>query len=278
MTKTYKIIITLFFTIYQSFAFAQIKLSGTIINNATLQPIEYANIGLLEKGVGTVCNSLGKFNLVVPSDLLNNLLVISSLGYETATLKISDLKNNLTELKIELKPSAILLQEITVMASQQVSLGYKPNGNQVTGFFKATGLGLEGGTLIQNTGQVKLTQFNLNILKIPFDSLKFRVNIYSVKKDKPKTKLNTKDIVFTISKADTGLYSLPLVNQNIRVIDNFICTIELIELYGQPAENAEFLFSAIPNKDGIIYKKTISFGSWERIKKYSLCFWLTGDK
>lgn len=273
-----KIFLLLFLAIIQSIAFGQIKLSGTIINKTTQQPIEYANIGLLEKGVGTVCNSLGKFDLIVPNDLLNNSLLISSLGYETETLKINDVINNPSELIIQLIPKAIILQEITISASKQVNLGYKPNGNQVTGFFKATGLGLEGGTLIPNNGQVTLTQFNLNILKIPFDSLKFRVNFYSVKKEKPFSKINSKDIIFTITKADTGLYSLPLANENLQVTDNFICSIELIELFGQPAENAEFLFSAIPNKDGIIYKKPISLGSWDRIKKYSLCFWLVGEK
>jgi hypothetical protein len=268
----------LFLTLFQSFAFGQIKLSGTIINNTTRQAIEYANIGILEKEVGTVCSSLGKFDLLVPNELLNDSLTISSLGYESETIKISNIKNNPTDLVIELKPKAILLQELTVSASAQVSLGYRPNGNQVTGFFKASGLGLEGGTLIRNTGKVTLTQFNLNILKIPFDTLKFRLNFYSVKKDKPFVQINTKDIIFTISRADTGFYSLPLVNENIQVSDNFICTIELIELFGKPAENAEFLFSAIPNKDGFIYKKAISLGNWDRIKKYSLCFWLVGEK
>ena len=275
---TNKIILTILLTTFRLFVFGQIKFSGTIIDNVTRLPIEYANIGLLEKEVGTVCNSLGKFELLVPDDLVNNLVVISHLGYETTTLKISELKSKSSELKIELKPAAIILQEIAILASRQVSLGYKPNGNKVTGFFKAAGLGLEGGTLIQNNGQVSLTQFNLNILKIPFDSLKFRLNFYSVKKGNPSNKINLKDIIFTISKADTGLYSLPLANENIQVTDNFICTIELIELFGQSAENAEFLFSAIPNKDGFIYKKTISLGSWVRIKKYSLCFWLTGNK
>lgn len=268
----------LFQTIFQSITFGQIKLSGTIINNTTQQPIEYANIGLFEKDVGTVCNSFGKFDLIVPEDLLDNSLIISCLGYETKTLKISEIKNNQTGFTIELKPTPIILKELTVLASQQVSLGYKPNGHQVTGFFKATGLGLEGGTLIQNNGQQKLTEFNFNILKIPFDSLKFRVNFYTVKKDKPFSKINSKDIIFTISQLDTGHYSLPLISENIQVTNNFICSIELIELFGQAAENAEFLFSAIPNKDGFIYKKAISLGRWEKIEKYSLCFWLSGEK
>ena len=80
-----EIIFLLFLTVSQSFAFGQIKLSGTIIDGTTRQPAEYANIGLLEKGIGTVCNSLGNFELIVPNDLLNNSLTISCLGYETKT-------------------------------------------------------------------------------------------------------------------------------------------------------------------------------------------------
>lgn len=277
-TMTKKIIFTVFLTIMYSFAFGQIKLSGTIIDQTTQLPIEYANIGLIDKGVGTVCNSQGNFDLIVPENLLENFLVITHLGYETSTIKIGELKSNAKALKIELKPTEIILQEVTIHASQQLTMGHKPNGNKVTGFFKADGLGLEGGTLIKNIGQISITQFNLNILKIPFDSLKFRLNFYSVEKDYPSTKINKKDIIFTICKEDTGIFSLPLVKENIQMTDNFICTIELIELFGQSVENAEFLFSAIPNKDGFIYKKTISLGSWERIKKYSLCFWLSGNK
>jgi len=275
---TSKIVTTLFLILFQLFVYGQTILSGTIIDKSTQLPIEYANIGILEKGVGTVCNSLGKFNLIISEDLLNNYLAIDHIGYENTTIKIIELISQSTELKIELNPSSIILKEVTILASQQVNLGYKPNGDQVKGFFQADGLGLEGGTLIQNNGKVQLKKFNFNILKIPFDSLKFRLNIYSLKKNNPSTKVNTRDIIFTISKADTGLYSLPLVNENIQVTDNFICTIELIELFGQSAENAEFLFSAIPNKDGFIYKKTISLGRWEKIKKFSLCFWLTGEK
>jgi hypothetical protein len=268
---------TIILTVFISLSLrGQIKFSGTIIDKTTRRPVEYANIGLFEKGIGTVCNSFGLFDLVIPNDLLNSSIVIAHIGYENVTLKIAELISNPTGLKIELKPSLITLQEITVLASEQVSLGYRPNGNKVTGFFKAAGLGLEGATLVKNADIVVLTQFNLNIIKIPFDSLKFRLNIYSIKKGNPSAKINTKDVIFTITKADTGTYSLSLIDENIHVTNDFICAIELIELFGKSAEDAEFLFSAIPNKDGFIYKKAISFGSWERIKKHSLCFWFNG--
>jgi hypothetical protein len=264
--------------LFQTLAFCQIKLSGTILDKKTQQPIEYANIGLYEKGVGTVCNAQGKFELIVPNDLINNSLVVSHVGYENTTLPITEFNNHFSELRIELNPAIITLPEITIIAAKETNLGHKPTNDKIKGFFKAAGLGMEGGTLIKNSGQAKLTQFNMNILKIPFDSLKFRLNIYNVKNGKPSSKVNSEDIIFTISKSDTGVFSLPLIDEDIQVTDNFICTIELIELFGQSPQNAEFLFSAIPDKDGYIFKKSISLGKWEKIKKYSLCFWLSGKK
>lgn len=271
-----KIFSTVTLSILAFFAFGQVTLSGTVIETSSNKPVAYANIGLMEKGVGTVSNPKGQFELTITEDLLNNLLFVSHVGYEIVTLDIQELKNNSASLIIELVPLETTLQEVVVKASKPVSLGYQPNGNKVKGFFKASGLGLEAGTLIKNSEPTELLEFHLNILKIPFDSLKFRLNIYSVSKSEPLSRINTDDITFTVTKADTGHFSLPLTERNVQVTDDFICTIELIELFGRSPKNAEFLFSAIPNKKGLIYKKEISLAKWERIKKYSLCFWITG--
>lgn len=272
--------IQLFFlmVMLQSIAFGQVKVKGTITDKNTLQPVEYANIGIFEKGVGTVSNTDGNFEFIIPVEFKDNPITVKHLGYKDVIVNITEVNSDPSSLKIELEPSVSELKEVIISATRETNIGYKPNGEQVKGFFKAAGLGLEGGTLIKNNGQILLTQFNLNILKIPFDSLKFRVNFYAVKNNKPYETINKKDIVFTVLKSDTGAFSLPLQNEKIQVTDNFICAIELIELFGNNAENAEFLFSAIPNKEGVIYKKTISMGKWERIKNYSLCFWFNGKK
>lgn len=262
----------------QSFTFGQVKIKGTIRDKETKLPVEYANIGIFEKGVGTVCNAEGYFEFIIPIELQNSPILIKHLGYKDKILNAIELKANPTTLTIELETRVNELKEIIINASRETIIGYKPNGEKVKGFFKAAGLGLEGATLIKNKEKILLTGFNLNILKIPFDSLKFRLNIYSVKSNKPFEKLNTKNILFAVMKSDTGVFSIPIQNENILVNDNFVCAVELIELFGQNAENAEFLFSAIPDKDGFIFKKTISMGKWERIKNYSLCFWLTGKK
>ena len=276
MTKSIQLFLLM--TIFQPLAFAQMKIKGTIVDKKTQLPVEYANIGIFEKGIGTVSNTNGNFEFIIPVQFKNKPITIKHLGYKDATVNLNDINANPTSIKIELETSISELKEVKITALRVASIGYKPNGEQAKGFFKAAGLGLEGGTQINNKGQILLTQFNLNILKIPFDSLKFRLNIYAIKNGKPNEKINTKDIVFTVTKSDTGFFSLPLQSENIQVTNNFICSIELIELFGQNAENAEFLFSAIPNKEGFIFKKTISMGKWEKIKNYSLCFWLNGKK
>lgn len=276
MTKSIPLFVLI--VMLQSFVFGQVKVKGTITDKKTQLPVKYANIGILEKGVGTISNLDGNFEFIIPAELKDNPITVTHLGYKDATIYAMKINANLSTLKIELEPSVSELKAIKISATKETNIGYKPNGENIKGFFEASGLGMEGGTLIKNKGQILLTKFSLNIFKIPFDSLKFRLNFYAVKKNKPNEKLNSKDIVFTIVKSDTGVFSIPIQNQNILVNNNFICSIELIELFGQNAENVEFLFSAIPDKDGFIFKKPTSMGKWERTKYYSLCFWLTGKK
>ena len=136
---------------------------------------------------------------------------------------------------------------------------------------------MEGGTLIRNTDTVQLTHFNMNILELPYDSMKFRLNLYVVNNGKPGKKLNEKEIYFTLQKNQLGIYRLAL-NQRITPTGDFICTLELIEIFGEIKQDARFTFSAIIDKKGLIFNKGISLGKWGKIRKYSLCFWLEGKK
>jgi hypothetical protein len=246
-----------------------------VVDKVSQQPIEYANIGIFEKGVGTVCNTMGIFTLTIPAGLEHQSLLISHLGYTNQVIRIN---GGFNDLKIELEPVSLELKEVTIHAGEKTEIGYRPTDDAAKGFFTAKGLGLEGGTFIKNKDTILLTTFNFNILQIPFDSLRFRLNFYSIKKNKPAEKINLQDIVFTLLKKDLGIFSLALSPYKIQVSGDFICTFELVELFGQSAENAQFLFSAIPDKEGYIPRKEISHGKWSTVKNYSLCFWFTGKK
>ena len=131
--------------------------------------------------------------------------------------------------------------------------------------------------MIRNSDTVELTMFHMNILELPYDSMKFRLNFYSIKKGQLENKLNQQNINFVLRKNKLGVFSLAVPN-GLVVTGDFICTLELIELYGEVANGAHFTFSAIPDKKGLIFKKGVSMAKWERIKRYSLCFWLDAKR
>jgi hypothetical protein len=274
----YKLFFSLLLSAISALCLAQVKIAGVIIDKKTKKPVEYVNIGIVEKGVGTVCNEYGRFELTVPQDLRSSPITISRIGYKTSVIEIFKIEGDFTKLKIELQENVLNLNEVNVLATDEVTLGQEPDGLRVKGMFKASALGLECGTLIKNKGKVRINDFNFNVLKVPFDSLKFRLNFYTIKNDKPDAKINTKNILFTISKRDTGLFNINITEHYIQVTNNFICTIELIHTYGAMEKEAEFVFSAKPDPKGFVHKKAVSFGAWEKVKPYSLCFWYNGSK
>lgn len=271
-----RLLTALLLTLGPMLAEGQWKISGIIRDRTSQAVVAYCNIGIPEKGIGTVCNEQGRFELMIPQEFAGEELLISHLGYEDHKVQISELAKTAGDVKIELQATEIKLPEVAVHAQQQVTIGYKPTADAAKGFFRAEGLGMEGGTLIKNEDTIALSVFHMNILKVPFDSLKFRLNMYAANKQRVAEKLNSRDLLFTITKGDTGIYSLPL--EGVPIPGDFICSIELVELYGQPPEGAEFLFSALQGKEGIIYKRGISMGKWERLKKVSLCFWFDGRR
>ncbi len=266
------------FTVCSNALLAQVKIAGVIIDKKTKKPVEYVNLGIANQGVGTVCNEDGKFELTIPENLRASTITISRIGYKSSTLDIYKIEGEFSKLKIELQENVISLNEVNVLATDEVQLGQQPDGLRVKGMFKASALGLECGTLIKNKGRVRINDFSFNVLKVPFDSLRFRLNFYSVKNERPFEKINTKNILFNIAKRDTGLVRVDIADDYIEVTDNFICTIELVHTYGAKEKEAEFIFSAKPDTKGSVHKKAISMGAWEKVKPYSLCFWFIGNK
>jgi len=177
-------ILSIFIFLFFGFLFGQLQQSGFIVDQTTQQPIEYVNVGIVEKSIGTVCDQQGRFALVVSNDEENSVLTITRLGYQTTT--ISGIKfNDIPKVKIEMIPVVKELSEFTFSGKDRIELGYRPQDDAVKGYFKVEGLGIEGGTLIRNSDTVQLTSFNMNILELHYDSMKFRLNLYNLKKGRP---------------------------------------------------------------------------------------------
>ncbi|MEL6134284.1 MAG: carboxypeptidase-like regulatory domain-containing protein, partial [Bacteroidota bacterium] len=67
-------------------AHSQTIVTGRVIKASTGSPIPYANIGILNSEIGTISNVDGTFSLKIPDKHQEDDLLISSLGFDIASL------------------------------------------------------------------------------------------------------------------------------------------------------------------------------------------------
>jgi hypothetical protein len=73
--------ITILFFVNASNSIAQ-KLTGTVIDAQTKQPLSYVHIGVIGKNVGEISHEQGKFEIDLSKVSTEDELVFSMLGYE----------------------------------------------------------------------------------------------------------------------------------------------------------------------------------------------------
>ncbi|MBC7535878.1 MAG: carboxypeptidase-like regulatory domain-containing protein [Ferruginibacter sp.] len=82
----------LFFSVSSSFA--QVVITGTILDAHTKEPVTYASVYVKRTGVGNTSDSAGNFRIVVNS-LKKDSLVVSYVGYALFIIAVRDSNNNL---------------------------------------------------------------------------------------------------------------------------------------------------------------------------------------
>lgn len=65
----------------------------TVASESTNIPVIYAGIGVINRNIGTVSDTLGNFILKIPTDYLNDSIRISCVGYKPKTFAVKDIKN-----------------------------------------------------------------------------------------------------------------------------------------------------------------------------------------
>jgi len=124
-----------------------IKINGKVINQKTLEPIPYAHIVINNTSVGTITNEFGDFKLALPNKYANGTLKISSIGFESAFIRLSSTKN-LNELTIKLKKSTKFLESVVItpvdearqlvkQAIERITDNYPLEPRSSEGFFRS---------------------------------------------------------------------------------------------------------------------------------------------
>ena len=269
MHQLKKYIAILFFVCNAAFA-QTAAFDGTLICSVTNQPIAYANIGVLGKNLGTVTDKNGKFSLLIDQNFDDSDIRISSIGYVAKTLKVLVFRKMLSETKtIFLEKAVSELKEIIIKNKklETATLGNTLGKKTVSAGFVNNVLGNEIGIKIKiNKKPTFIEAFQAIVDYNKFEALKFRVNIYGLKKGMPDQNILTENIIVT-SKVKKGLMTIDLSEFNLMVTNDFFISIELIEQMGIGGLH----FMADYDGSPIITRAT-SQGQWNKQGKLSFGF------
>lgn len=84
----------------------------TVVSESTNKPVIYAGIGVINRNIGTVSDTLGNFTLNIPTDYLNDSIRISCVGYKHKTFAVKDIKTLPDTIRLE--DDVVMLDEVVV--------------------------------------------------------------------------------------------------------------------------------------------------------------------
>lgn len=254
-------IIRMVFTllVFTNCVMAQKILHGRIIDEHS-KPIPYVNIGIATKGIGTVSSIDGEFKLTVPAANLSDTLSFSHVGFQLKATPINAIAD--TNCVITLVEASKQLNEVKIVGSRFLTkeLGNRSTaGLLISGFSKGS-LGGEVGSKfrIKYTPAI-IESFGFHLNHNSFDSVLFRLNIYSIRKNQIHEKLAQSQPFMVKSKGPIDIDLDYVININ----EDIIATLEMLDHF--PKHRGSVYFSQSPPYLGKMYYRETSL---DVVKKY----------
>tara|TARA_B100001179_G_scaffold233171_1_gene229869 strand:+ start:5236 stop:8253 length:3018 start_codon:yes stop_codon:yes gene_type:complete len=242
----------------------QWELQGAVINGKTQAPVEFANIGVVNKHIGTVSGIDGTFYFSIKRDDVSasDLVQFSTIGFTSKTISVGQLAQQLAQNKpIVLEPVTYELDTVMLIGGEkkEVTLGNNGYSTEIYGYWRdSLALGGEIATKINiRKRNTSLNTLQFRVLENYSDSLLIRINIYDSKNQYPAKNLLTQNIYHTVTQRN-GVEMVDLSPYRIRVSSDIIVSIELIKIYG----NALYFVMAGSLDNGISYRRYVSQDKW----------------
>ena len=259
MKQIFLLVISLF-VLQSTNSYAQ-AIEGIIKDAKTREAIPYVNVGLIGKGIGTVTDAAGAFRLIMNNNDADSLK-ISMIGYRPQTYLVADLKKRTALLNITLEPKTTALKEVKIYNHKfkEAILGNTTKSKSTNAGFTSNQLGNEIGEIIKiKRSPTRIKQFNASIsVPVTADSIKLRLNFYSVVDGMPDQILQQQNIFITVKKGQDKI-SVDLEPYDIVVKDKFFVSLEWIE----NAKGSGIMFSASLFSSAIIARDA-SQSKWEK--------------
>lgn len=236
--------------------------SRTVLSESTKEPIAYASIGVINRNLGTVADTLGNFSLKIPAEYINDSIRISSIGYVAKTFAVKDI-NNLPD-TILLADDVMMLNEVVV---KPLRIKHKTAGRKGAGGFiyieiegyRAAGQGLATPLSVKERAWLKELGFTIMTENRPLSKMKFRVNIYR-KEDNEYILQNFNPIYFDYEKSqlNNGLFTYKFPEEIMLDEGNYYVELEFLENFS----NEYFIMKSKPMTGRTRYRYA-SQSDWE---------------
>jgi len=229
----------------------QLTIKGKILNDRTGKPVEYANITIPGKQMGTISNQDGEFIFKMPVFHDSATIVVSAIGYANFSAKTSELID--TPARIHLQPIALPIEEVTIYAVDPVSTirrlienikkNYHDNYLLQTAFYRET--------IKENDAYVGINEAVVKILNPPTLSLaNEKISIYKARKSTDVKIMDTIDFKF-----QGGIYNslaLDVAGESISFLDKSSMHLYDYTYTGLEVEDKRYSFIIeFDQKDGI---------------------------
>ncbi len=237
------------------------NISGIVINEANGKPVEFVNIGIVGKNVGTVSDQNGKFSFETGAEFDHDTLLFSSIGYNSCLVKVADLKKNPGKVVL-MKERTYAMKEVVIRPRvfRQKTLGVTTKVKSIQAGFKDNILGYECGVLMKAKKSAFIKKVNINISSCSYDTIYYRLNIYKVQGKMDFENILREAIYVTMPKELVkDEIQIDLQSKNIVVDGDFLVTLEHVKNLGEG-----YLNFCAGLTDKTYFRKT-SQGKWESV-------------
>ena len=235
--------------------------------------VPYVNVGVLNRGLGTVSDERGHYRLAYDPAMAADTVRVSSVGYRPVRLLFREL---LARPAVTLSPEPVSLNEVSVSASSSYrrtqQLGFDKPETNVRFNLIGNQLGTEIGTIIHLKRRPSLVQrVHFRIEENQAGPLLLRVNLYRLDKEGRPTdeKLLTRNIILT-APATPGLLDVDLTADHLGVDNDFLLALEWVQspeqITPETARKLWFTGGLGTGQDTRLYARGTSQGEWSRMR------------
>lgn len=271
--KFMKNIILLTFLLVFNYSYSQnLTISGIVKTNNN-KKLEYVNIGIQKKNIGTISDENGKFSIIFDKSSIKDSLTFSYVGYKNLTIEIEDIKSRkLNEFILLEQPTELKEVVISTRKRKIRKLGTKSYVSMVAGYlwnrenFENRDI-IEHAKYLDIKKPSKILNLNINLFNVFKDSITFRVNFYTIKDKLPNKRIQ--NIILT-DKIKKGWNLFDLEDFDLKFDEPIFITFEYIPKTKTDEEPCRISGQLL----GESIMRVSSLGTWNINKRKSMAMYV----